>query len=52
MMEKEFSEFQVEPVSGGTPELGQAIWQRVLKLQLERKCFYPRREIQLGLGLI
>ena len=52
MMGKEFSEFQVEPVSGGTPESGQAIWQRVWKLQLERKCFYPTRHVQLGLGLI
>ena len=51
MMGKEFSEFQVEPVSGGTPESGQAIWQRVWKLQLERKCFYPIRDVQLGLGL-
>ena len=51
-MGNEFLEFQVEPVSGGTPELGQAIWQRVLKLQLERKCFYPTRDVQLGLGLI
>ena len=52
MMGKEFSEFQVEPVSGGTPESGQAIWQRVWKFQLERKCFYPTRHVQLGLGLI
>ena len=52
MMGKEFSEFQVEPVSGGTPESVQAIWQRVWKLQLERKCFYPTRHVQLGLGLI
>ena len=52
MMGKEFSEFQVEPVSGGTPESGQVIWQRVWKLQLERKCFYPTRHVQLGLGLI
>ena len=29
MMGKEFSELQVEPVSGGTPESGQAVWQRV-----------------------
>ena len=29
MMGQEFSEFQVEPVSGGTPESGQAIWERV-----------------------
>ena len=29
MMGKEFSEFQLEPVSGGTPESGQAIWERV-----------------------
>jgi len=29
MTGKEFSEFQVEPASGGTPELGQAIWERV-----------------------
>ena len=52
MMGKEFSEFQVEPVSGGTPESGQAIWQRVWKFQLERKCFYATRHVQLGLGLI
>ena len=52
MMGKEFSEFQVEPVSGGTPELEQAIWETVWKLQLERKCFYPSRDVQLGLGLI
>ena len=39
MMGKEFSEFHVEPVSGGTLESGQAIWERVWKLQLERKCF-------------
>ena len=29
MMGKEFTEFQVDPVSGGTPESGQAIWERV-----------------------
>ena len=52
MMGKEFSEFQVDPVSGGTPESGQGIWERVWRLQLERKCFYPSRDIQLGLGLI
>ena len=52
MMGKEFSEFQVDPVSGCTPESGQAIWERVWRLQLERKCFYPSRDIQLGLGLI
>ena len=52
MMGKEFSEFQVEPVSGGTLESGQAIWERVWKFQLERKCFYPSRDVQLGLGLI
>ena len=52
MMGKEFSEFLVEAISGGTPELGQAIWERVWKLQLERKCFYPTRDVQLGLGLI
>ena len=52
MRRKEFSEFQVEPVSGGTPESGQVIWERVWKLQLERKCFYPTRDVHLGLGLI
>ena len=52
MMGKEFSEFQAEPVYGGTPESGQAIWARVWKLQLERKDFYPSRDGQLGLGLI
>ena len=52
MMGKEFSEFQVDPVSGGTPESGQGIWERVWRLQLERKCFYPSRDVQLGLGLI
>ena len=52
MMGKEFSEFQVEPMSGGTLESGQAIWERVWKLQLERKCFYPSRDVQLGLGPI
>ena len=52
MMGKEFSEFHVEPVSGGTLESGQAIWERVWKLQLERKWFYPTRDVQLGLGLI
>ena len=52
MMGKEFSEFQVEPVSGGTPESGHVIWERVWKLQVERKCFYHSRAIQLGLGLI
>ena len=52
MTGKEFSEFQVEPVSGGTPESGQAVWQRVWKFQLERKCFDPTRHVQLGLGLI
>ena len=51
-MGNEFLEFQVEPVSGGTPESGQAIWERVWKFQLDRKCFYPSRDIQLGLGLI
>ena len=52
MTGKEFSEFQVEPVSGGTPESGHVIWERVWKLQVERKCFYHSRAIQLGLGLI
>ena len=52
MMGKQFLEFQVVQVSGGTPESGQAIWERVWKFQLERKCFYPSRDIQLGLGLI
>ena len=52
MMGKEFSEFLVEAISGGTPESGQAIWKRVWKLQLERKGFYPSRDVQLGLGLI
>ena len=52
MMRKELSEFHVEPVSGGTPESGQVIWERVWKLQLERKWFYPTRDVQLGLGLI
>ena len=52
MMGKEFSEFQVEPVSGGTLESGQAIWERVWKFQLERKWFYPTRDVQLDLGLV
>jgi len=52
MMGKEFLEFQVVQVSGGTPESGQAIWERVWKFQLERKCFDPTRHVQLGLGLI
>ena len=52
MMGKQFLEFQVVQVSGGTPESGQAIWERVWKLQLERKCFYPSRDVQLGLDPI
>ena len=52
MMGNEFTEFKVDPVSGCTPESGQGIWERVWRLQVERKCFYPSRDIQLGLGLI
>ena len=50
MMGKEFLEFQ--PVPGDTPESWQETWKRVWKLHLERKCFYPSRDVQLGLGLI
>ena len=52
MMGKQFLEFQVVQGSGGTPESGQAIWERVWKLQLQRKHFFPTSNVQLGLGLI
>ena len=49
MMGKEFSEFQVEPVSGGTPESGQRIW-KSLKISAGKKVLLYYQTCSAGPG--